>query len=350
VTTDNVIPFTSARPRPRSTPRSASQHTPRPATRRRSDTAASGTPLETLIESWELSLQARDLSDKTIRSYTDTAKALSRFLDLRGLPADSESVHTDHIRLFLIHERKRTSAASAGTHFRNLSVWFNWIIKEKERTGSPSPVDRADKPQVTRKTRRYLSDEDIRALLKTCAGDDFINRRDTAIIRILADNGARVSGLAGIRYTPHKDDTNDVFLRQHRLRIRLKGGNERLVPFGAKAATALDRYLRARAKHPRAGSPWLWLGVKGRSTLHMTDSGIRQMLDRRGQQAGIPGVHPHRFRGTAAHELLAAGASEGTVMRVLGWTTRDMVDLYTEELADQRAFEAHARLSPGDRI
>jgi site-specific recombinase XerD len=347
VTTDNVIPFVQARTRPRRRP--TPPGTSRPAARRRSDCPA-GAALEELIDSWEISLRARDLSAKTIRSYLDTAKALCRFLGQRGMPSDSEGVHADHIRLFLIHERERTSAASAGTHFRNLSVWFNWIIKEKERTLSSSPVERADQPQVTRKARRYLTDGDIRALLNACAGDDFIDRRDTAIIRILADNGARVGGLAGVRYTPRDADTNDVYVRQRRIRIRLKGGNERLVPFGAKAATALDRYIRVRARHPQANSPWLWLGVKGRSTVHMTDSGIRQMLERRGRQADVPGVHPHRFRGTAAHELLAAGASEGTVMRVLGWTTRDMVDLYTEELADQRAFEAHARLSPGDRI
>src|SRR5918999_875573 len=197
------------------------------------------------------------------RAPAPTAKALCRFLHQRDLPADSEGVQTDHIRLFLVHEKNRTTAASAGTHFRNLSVWFNWLIEEKERTRSPSPVKRADQPQVTRKARRYLSEDDIRALLATCAGDDFVSRRDTAIIRVLADNGARVGGLAGVRYTPHDADTNDVYLRQHQLRIRLKGGNERLVPFGAKAARALDRYLRARSKHPLADSPWLWLGVKG---------------------------------------------------------------------------------------
>jgi len=149
VTTDNVIPFTQARHRRRPTPQPASRST----SRRRPD-ALPGTPPDALVESWEISLQARDLSAKTIRSYLDTAKALCRFLNRRELPADSEGVHADHIRLLLIHQSKRTSAASAGTHFRNPSVWFNWIITEKERTGSPrSPVERGDKPQVTRKAR-----------------------------------------------------------------------------------------------------------------------------------------------------------------------------------------------------
>jgi site-specific recombinase XerD len=199
VTTDNVIPFTQARPR-----RQGASGSTLNTTQRRRSGAPAGAPLEGLIESWEISLEARDLSAKTIRSYTDTAKALCRFLRQRDLPTDSEGVQIDHIRLFLVHEKNRTTAASAGTHFRNLSVWFNWLIEEKERTASPSPVKRADQPQVTRKARRYLSEDDIRALLATCAGDDFVSRRDTAIIRVLADNGARVGGLAGIRYTPQQ--------------------------------------------------------------------------------------------------------------------------------------------------
>src|SRR5690606_15108335 len=119
--------------------------------------------------------------------------------------------------------------------------------------------------------------EEIRAILKTCSGADFESRRDTAIIRILADNGARVGGMASMRVA-------DVDLRGRRIRIRLKGGDEHWIPLGAKAAQALDRYLRARSAHPRARtSPWLWLGVKGRNTDRMTESGLYRMVRRRGE-------------------------------------------------------------------
>ena len=60
----------------------------------------------------------------------------------------------------------------------------------------------------------------------------------------------------------------------------------------------LERYLRARTHHPLASRPELWLGEKNRGPL--TADGIRQMLDRRCDQAGIPPIHPHQFRHTAA--------------------------------------------------
>jgi site-specific recombinase XerD len=67
-----------------------------------------------------------------------------------------------------------------------------------------------------------------------------------------------------------------------------KGRRERALPFGRRAALALDRYLRARARHPQAHLDWLWLGKKG----GLTASGLAQMLERRGDQAGLPNLHP----------------------------------------------------------
>jgi site-specific recombinase XerD len=45
-----------------------------------------------------------------------------------------------------------------------------------------------------------------------------------------------------------------------------KGRRERALPFGRKTTLALDRYLRARARHKDAALPWLWLGLRGRFT------------------------------------------------------------------------------------
>ena len=141
-----------------------------------------------------------------------------------------------------------------------------------------------------------------------------------------------------------------MFLTQRRLRIRLKGGDETWVPIGKKAAVAVDRYICVRARHVHASPPWLRLGSTGRGVGHMTDSGIRTMVKRRGLQAGIQNVHPHRFRRSFADQWLAAGGSTDDLMQITGWKTYDMVREYTEARGIARAHQAHARLSPGDRI
>jgi site-specific recombinase XerD len=160
-----------------------------------------------------------------------------------------------------------------------------------------------------------------------------------------------VSGLAGLRFSPDDDDKTDVFLPMHRLRVTLKGGNQWWVPIGRKTAAAIDRYLRARARHPRASSPWLWLAVRSSDRgEHFTATGIRQMLQRRGELAGVQDVNPHRFRHTFADQWLANGGNVDDLMNVAGWSSITMPLRYAKGRGVARAAAAHERLSPGDRI
>ena len=114
----------------------------------------------------------------------------------------------------------------------------------------------------------------------------------------------------------------------------------------AKAAKALDRYVVARAKHNASGEAWLWIGQRGR----LTDTGVEQVIKRRGREAGLTGIHQHLFRHTYAHEMLSSGMQEADVMRLAGWKSRQMLSRYGASAADDRARAAYQTLSPGDKL
>ena len=127
--------------------------------------------------------------------------------------------------------------------------------------------------------------------------------RDVALVRVFADTGCRFSEVSNLRlwYADERGKRleGDLDLDDHQvIHVLGKGRRPRAVPIGNKTSRALDRYLRARARHPDSEVSWLWLSRKGR----FTESGIAQAIRRRGEEAGLgDGLHPHLFRHTAAH-------------------------------------------------
>lgn len=311
--------------------------------------APAGRALRTLASSWRLALEAAGKSPLTVRSYTDSAKALAAWLEARGLSCDVSEVGAAELEAFLAAETERTSAASAGVHFRNLRVFWNWLVAEGEHPG-PSPMQALTAPVVTRTRTAPLAEAELRALVQACEGTTFEDRRDLAIVRILIDNGMRISSLAELRYDADDPERTDVLLEQRALRIRRAGGEPYLAPVGAKAAAAIDRYLRARSGHPQAGSPYLWLGSRGHRTSRMTTSGIRQMIERRARAAGVPDVHPQRFRRTFADGFLDAGGSVDELIVIGGWSDYNSVKPYLDGRTRGRGRVPHARPTPGDRL
>jgi site-specific recombinase XerD len=280
--------------------------------------------LAELLPSWLLSLRAQQRSPKTIQTYGEGVRAFLLWCDQTGTqPELTRRTVTRFTADILDRGASPNTACARHQALKRFSAWLasEGEIDEDHLVGLLQP-------KVADKVTDPLTATDLQAMFKACHGKGFANRRDEAMLRLMAETGMRAGECMALTVTDI-DLTRGVATIQ-----RGKGGQGRIVPFGASTAAALDRYLRTRRSHPLAAAPQLWLGDRSKTFGY---TGMYRALGNRAKQAGVLRFHPHLLRHTAATRWLSAGGTEGGLMAVAGWKRREMLDRYVAATAAERA-------------
>lgn len=294
---------------------------------------------DALLESWELSLHEK--RPRTIDLYLTEVRNFAAWLaehDRAG-GGDLTAVTKRDVEAWIGALRSKGLAqATIRSRWIALRSLYGWAAAEDEVT--ENPVARVNVAKPNPPAPNVVSEADLVALLKACDGTDFYSRRDAAMIRTLISTGLRVSEFVAL-------EIGDVDLRNRIAVVRDgKGGRARVVKFDPGTAAAIDRYKRVRARHRFAALPQLWIGHRGA----MSRKGVPETLAKRAKQSGVDHVHPHQLRHSWADRWLAAGGSEGDLMKLGGWESADIMRRYGETRAVDRALAAYDNIDPMGKL
>lgn len=300
------------------------------------------------VDEWAESLHTGNVTDQTITVYVRGARQFVEWFASTRPDAGVADIDRKACQRWLGHLAD-DGMAEATRRVRGIALrlFLGYVSSERDSGLEQNPAVGLELPVPTAPPVPVISDDDLGTLLRSMDGASFVDRRDTAIIRLLLDTGCRRGELAAF-------DVEDVELRHGEIMIRRgKGGKARVVPFGHRTTLALRKYLRARARRgvqAEVGPLFVPTRVTAGREARMTGGGVRDMLARRCRAAGLAHIHPHQLRHTWAHDMLAAGAGESDVERLAGWSTPLMVRRYGNSVADARARDAARRLGRGDRV
>jgi integrase/recombinase XerC len=308
------------------------------------------------VEEWDRSLRAANRPHTTRYNYELAVTQFADFLagpelpeflatmdmaahddsDAAQDPTDVERKHVEWFITWMIHTR---SPSTALNKYKSLQQFFKYLLDEDEI--DRHPMAKLTQPNQPEKLVPVVSDDELTALLDTCKGKTFAARRDTAIIRLLLDTGARLSEISTLTL-------DNVDLKRDMVIVRGKGDLQRAIPFGTRTGQALARYLRTRSRHKAADLPQLFLAERGR--MPVSPNGVKIMLRRRGNQAGISNMHAHRLRHTLAHEWQLRQGNESDLMAIMGWRSPEMLRHYGKSAAAVRAQSSQRTMGLGDRV
>ena len=291
--------------------------------------------LSPLIDSFVLHLgTGRNYSLHTVRGYHTDLDQFRVFLaarkGLRDQEVTLEAIDITSIREYLAFLFKRLKRKTIARKLSALRSFF--LFLERRGLVEVNPAAEISSPRLEKTIPVYLSVDEMFRLLEGAGREDPLGLRDSAVLETLYSTGLRVGELTSL-------NLGDVDIEERLVRVKGKGGKERVVPVGRRALRVLDRYLAAagslRRSPPaggKAGIP-LFIGARGG---RLTTRAVRSIVKRYAGRTGTPSdVSPHAMRHSFATHLMDGGADLRSVQELLGHASLSTTQKYTHVSLDR---------------
>ena len=276
----------------------------------------------------------RRLQPLSVESYSRDLVQLARFAAGKGVAAETLTLH--ELEAFVRESMDgRYSPRSVARMVAAVRGFYKYLLISRVITSNPAEDLRA--PRTWQELPRYLSLDEVDALLEAPDLSTPRGLRDRAMIDVLYATGLRVTELVTLR-------PPDLNLEVGYLTCIGKGDKQRIVPVGEQAISALRHYLAGGRASLLRGQASPWLFPSGRGVAALTRVGFWKLLKAYALKAGIAtDVSPHVLRHSFATHLLDRGADLRAIQMMLGHTALSTTQIYTHVLEARlkKLYDAH---------
>jgi site-specific recombinase XerD len=269
--------------------------------------AGPSTPAEKLIEAYRAYLvQERGLAAGTVADYLHVAR-----LFLATRPTDGglglERLTAAEVSAFVLAECTTRRVGSAKSIVAGLRSLLRYLyVSGRTKTQLAAAVPKVAGWRLAG-LPKAISPGDVDRLLASCDRRSTFGRRDFAVLAIFARLGLRSGEVAALELA-------DIDWRAGEIVVRGKGRRQERLPLPVDVGEAIAGWLRRG--RPRCESTKVFTRVRAPHE-GLSRSGVSAIVVSAGARAGLPAVHAHRLRHTAATEMLRAGASLAEIGQVL---------------------------------
>ena len=286
----------------------------------------------------------KGLSGNTTKAYRRDLERFFHYLSINQL--NLAQVTAEELVGYLSWLRGRSnteftiSESSIARNIISLRSYFTYLSKEHQYS---NPTLNFYPPKIPKRLPKALTVKQIMSILEI-SGDDLISLRDRALLELLYATGGRVTEIINLNTTDIstiKNEDSEIAT----VRVKGKGGKERVVPIGRFALSAINDYLtRSRPTLCKVlTQKALFLNQRGG---RLTRQSAWSIVANRAARAGLAEVvTPHSMRHSFATHLLDGGADIRVVQELLGHASVTTTQIYTLITID-RLRESYASAHP----
>ena len=266
--------------------------------------------METFLRHLEIE---RGMSQHTLRAYRKDLETFAAYAEKE--PEDIEMID---VRGFVARQIKDgLSKTTAGRRLAAVRSFLKFLTREGFLKANPAKL--VTTPKAEKHLPKFLSVDDVFALIEKPDTISFIHTRDRAILELLYSSGLRVGEVAGL-------NVEDINTREGLVKVKGKGRKERIVPVGSKAVDAIKSYMVEKILLKKKNKA-LFLNRTGSP---LSERGIRRIVVKYARLVGVSGqIGPHTLRHTFASHLLQAGADLRVIQELLGHASLSTTQKYT---------------------